>query len=170
MGMRSINRKMVLMCLPVGWLALSVLPNVERSGGSLPTACTDLPSSSVAVAGTVDPAEVVVSLHSVRAIRDSHAHDLGALSEWQPGYYVAHWWSPSGQSILGMETGDIVMLDGLPVRIDGVTKYPKDEILEHVREDLGYDCIIFQTCYPDEYNRIVYGHADGMGGFTIVRK
>jgi len=110
----------------------------------------------------------IFRLSSVQAINDYRAHDGGAMAEWQPGYYVAHDWSSAGRSILAMQPGDVVYVDGRSLVVAGVTKFREDEYVENIRAVLGYDCVIFQTCYPGSYNRIVYGYGKSFGNFTIV--
>lgn len=110
----------------------------------------------------------VFRLSSVQAINDYRAHDGGAMAEWQPGYYVAHDWSSAGKAILAMRPGDVVYVDGRRLVVAGVTKFREDEYVENIRDVLGYDCVIFQTCYPGSYNRIVYGYGESFGGFSIV--
>lgn len=114
--------------------------------------------SSSTVTSAVADGKQGVALSSIRAIGDCHAHDLGALVEWSPGYYVAHDWSAPGKAITEMEQGDLVMLDGKELRIDGTATIDSRTRLNAVRDMCGHDAIIFQTCLSDDRYRIAYGY------------
>lgn len=114
--------------------------------------------SSSAVTSVCADGKPCVALSSVRAMGDPHAHDLGALVEWVPGYYVAHDWSAPGKAIARMGRGDLVMLDGQGLRIDGTATISSRTSLDAVRGMCGRDAIIFQTCISDDWYRIAYGH------------
>lgn len=92
------------------------------------------------------------------------AKDDGSLTEWCDYYYVTHNWSYYGQIILDLQPGDIVTVNGEPVRVEGIFDYPKDSILDEILALVGEDAVVFQTCVPDEdYNRIVHGHVLSSG-------
>ena len=92
------------------------------------------------------------------------AKDDGSLTEWCDYYYVTHNWSYYGQIILDLQPGDIVTVNGEPVRVEGIFDYPKDSILDEILALAGEDAVVFQTCVPDEdYNRIVHGHVLSSG-------
>lgn len=95
------------------------------------------------------------------AQRDYHATDArddGSLTEWDDNYFITHEWSSIGQQILSLIPGDVVTVNGMDVRIEGIYNYPKDSVSNEITMITGDDSVVFQTCYPDSnYNRIAYG-------------
>lgn len=101
-------------------------------------------------------------------IMDYYAHDDGSINEWAPGYYVAHSTSSAGQAIHESGVGSVIIIDGTPVTIDSRQYRSVDDDYEGIRESLGADCVIFQTCDGGGMNLILTGHADGWGPFATV--
>lgn len=93
-----------------------------------------------------------------RAIGADKASDEGLLTEWAPRYYITHDWSEYGQQIRQMIPGDAVVINGRGILISDIFDYPREGYLEEIREVVGPDVIVLQTCEPDTpNNRIVYG-------------
>ena len=86
------------------------------------------------------------------------AAEDGSLTEWAWQYFITHDWSDYGQQILTMEPQDIVTINGLTFEVEDAFDYPKDGYLEEVRDIVGEDVVVIQTCEPSStLNRIVYG-------------
>ena len=82
----------------------------------------------------------------------------GLLTQWAEGYYVTHDWSEYGQQIRQMIPGDAVVINGRGILVSDIFDYPREGYLEEIREVVGPDVIVLQTCEPDTpNNRIVYG-------------
>ena len=94
-----------------------------------------------------------------RDFEATEASSTGLITEWDRDYFITHDWSEYGQQILTMLPGDVVSINGRPVRVEGVFDYPKDAYLDEIRELCGMDTTVIQTCEPaSDLNRIVYGH------------
>ena len=82
----------------------------------------------------------------------------GSLTEWADNYYITHDWSDYGQEILTICPDDTVSINGRTFTVEDAFCYPKDGYLEEVRDIVGEDTIVVQTCEPSStLNRIVYG-------------
>lgn len=89
----------------------------------------------------------------------AEANDDGSLTEWEHDYFITHDWSEIGQQILCMSPDDHVVVNDRHFVVEDVFNYPKDSFLEEVREVVGPQKVVFQTCYPDsDVNRIVCVH------------
>ena len=82
----------------------------------------------------------------------------GLLTRWEPNWYITHEWSWYGQQILGLVPGDVIEINGRPMKVESLFDYPKESFTDEIYELLGRDCVILQTCEPNsDLNRIVYG-------------
>ena len=88
----------------------------------------------------------------------TEASNEGLLTQWDEDYYITHDWSEYGQQIRTMVPGDTVEINGRRIVIEGLFDYPKEAYLGEIREFLGWDYLVMQTCEPEsDLNRIVYG-------------
>ena len=85
------------------------------------------------------------------------ASDDGLITEWAKLYYVTHDWSEYGQQIRQMIPGDALAINGKGVLVVDIFDYPRDAYLEEIREIVGQDAVVLQTCEPGTpNNRIVW--------------
>jgi len=85
------------------------------------------------------------------------ANNDGLLTQWSENYYIAHDWSDFGPQITSMVPGDTVVINGRRMVVKDIFDYPRDAYLDEVRELVGYDSAVLQTCETGtDYNRIVY--------------
>jgi hypothetical protein len=92
-------------------------------------------------------------------------HDDGSINEWAPGYYDAHAWSEAGQAIHASYPGDVIVIDGMPIRIVSREYASEHESYESIRGRLGNDVVIFQTCAEGDQMLLLSGTCDGYGPF-----
>lgn len=80
---------------------------------------------------------------------EGEANADGTLSEWAPGYFIAHDWSLSGREILTRPAA--VSVDGRLYRYDSSRTYPPDaDAAEAVAWAGAGGGVGFQTCTPDD--------------------
>lgn len=92
-----------------------------------------------------------------RDIGATDANDDGLITEWAELYYVTHDWSEYGQQIRQMIPGDALAINGKGVLVVDIFDYPRDAYLEEIREIVGQDAVVLQTCEPGTpNNRIVW--------------
>lgn len=85
----------------------------------------------------------------------------GSLSEWAPHYFVAHSYGPYGQAILSLEVGDMIVVNGNLVTVEGAVSAPKFSPYQQIMETVGWDATVLQTCIPDtESCLFVYARGD----------
>ena len=85
----------------------------------------------------------------------------GRLVEVVDGWYAAMDYSPYGKSIIDMEVGDRIVIDGRDAEIDAVSDYPEESTFDDIYADLGDDGVFFQTSV-----RVYDGSDDGGVGET----
>lgn len=86
------------------------------------------------------------------------ANNDGLITQWDEDYFITHDWSEYGQQIRVMVPGDTVEINGRQITVRGLFDYPKEAYLGEIREVVGWDCLVMQTCEPEsDLNRIVYG-------------
>lgn len=96
--------------------------------------------------------------NAVKDYEAVEASNEGLLTEWDDEYFITHDWSEYGQQIRTMVPGDTVTINGRQITVKDVFDYPKDAYLGEIRELIGSDSLIMQTCEPNsDLNRIVYG-------------
>lgn len=92
-----------------------------------------------------------------RDIGATDANEDGLITEWAERYYVTHDWSEYGQQIRQMIPGDALAINGNGVLVVDIFDYPRDAYLEEIREIVGSDAVVLQTCEPGTpNNRIVW--------------
>ena len=113
------------------------------------------------------PEPSIVDLgYAVAAYHDQHAHDGGDLAIFQPGYYVAHSWSEPGLGMLSLSVGDEFRVDGATYRVSGIETFADYTPVEDVRDVVGWDALILQTCIPDGDGFYAI-YASGAGDFSV---
>ena len=85
------------------------------------------------------------------------ANEDGSLSEWQEDWYISHDWSDYGIAIANLEPGDVVVVDGRVILMLGRDLWPSGVINWDVYDVVGWDKVVFQTCFGDESVWIAYG-------------
>ena len=107
------------------------------------------------------PNEEPMSFGPWKAHEEYGAEDAaedGSLTEWAPKYYITHDWSDYGKQILTMIPRDTVRINDVSFVVEGAFDYPKDGYLEEIRDIVGNEVVVIQTCEPQSsLNRIVYG-------------
>jgi hypothetical protein len=96
------------------------------------------------------------------------AVDANLLVRQTPRWYVTHWDTDLGQAIHALSPGDVVLVDGQRVHIDGSFDTCRDTVVESVRDAIGDAPVLFQTCYYTGSPTYVvkYGHAEGEAPVT----
>ena len=89
---------------------------------------------------------------------DDSANEDGSLGWWQARWYTAHDWSDIGGQIADMRPGDVVVIDGYPITVQGKFLWPQESTYMEIARRTGWDATILQTCVGDDENIwIVYG-------------
>ena len=95
---------------------------------------------------------------SVNQVEDDNANEDGSLGWWQARWFTAHDWSDIGKQIADMRPGDVVVIDGHPITVQGKFLWPQESTYMEIARRTGWDATILQTCVGDDKNIwIVYG-------------
>ena len=95
---------------------------------------------------------------SVDQVEDDNANEDGSLGWWQARWFTAHDWSDIGKQIADMRPGDVVVIDGYPITVQGKFLWPQESTYMEIARRTGWDATILQTCVGDDKNIwIVYG-------------
>lgn len=78
---------------------------------------------------------------------DEEAMENGSMILWWPDWYCTHWWTDQGVEIRLLQNGDIVHVSGKTVKITGSVDVDRNMYAEDIREMIGEDKVLFQTCY-----------------------
>lgn len=122
----------VAACLGIAWL-------MPRLTGGPAVDVEDGTTWRVAYRATDDP---------------SRANDDGSLSEWEPGWFIAHDWSNAGREIAVRP--ERVVVDGVTYRYDASRVVPSDADARALGDWAAEGgSVVFQTCTPDDWRLLV---------------
>lgn len=105
------------------------------------------------------------SLYARKAYFDYSAHDDGSITEWNPGFFIAHNWSEAGQIITATQVGGIIRLNDHDITICERHIVNEDMYYEDIRNMAGPDKVIFQTCADGPNNLLLFGKSDAFGPY-----
>lgn len=104
------------------------------------------------------PEPAYYEFESVYQVDDYTANDDGTLGWWQANWYTAHDWSENGEKIAAMRPGDVVVIDGYAITVEGKFIWPQESTYMEIMRRVGWDATVLQTCLGDNENIwIVYG-------------
>ena len=94
---------------------------------------------------------------AVENLNFDSANEDGSLSEWQTDWFISHDWSDYGHVIADLQPGDAITVNGRTILILGRDEWSNSVYNWDVYDAVGWDKIIFQTCYGDYDIWIAYG-------------
>ena len=94
---------------------------------------------------------------AVENLNFESANEDGSLSEWQTDWFISHDWSDYGHVISILRPGDAVTVNGRTILILGRDMWSNEVYNWDVYDVIGWDKVVFQTCYGDNDIWISYG-------------
>ena len=120
-----------------------------------PNAVVTTSYDSATAAAAEVPATAEPSWWSVPSWSTSSAPQYEAIGIWDTHYYIAHNWTSYGKTILALQNGDTLSIDGQRLMVTDSDYFSAGTDYETVRARFGWDTWCMQTCYGDSQVRIV---------------